>query len=119
MFEKVVGLLLGGFGLAYSILSLFANLETKKEETIEQTIYESLQRTSNQDYVDFLNLFGERKYIPFKDREMFMEKYKYFDGKEDYKQEMDKFILLMETIEKEINSSEGGFLGTIFRTTFP
>lgn len=117
-FNSILGLLFAGIGIVNFIISLLSLEEAKKNESFEQDIYVSLKRTSNQDYIDFLNRFGERKYIPFVDKEVFMEKYRYFEERESYKQEMEKFMILMESIKKELNSSEA-FLQKIFRHTFP
>ncbi len=117
-FNTIVGLLVAGVGMFNFIISLLSLQESKKNESIEQAIYESLKRTSNQDYIDFLNRFGERKYIPFLDKEIFMEKYRYFEERESYKQEMEKFIILMDSIKRELNSSEA-YIQKIFKHTFP
>lgn len=97
------GLIFGGGCLALGIFQIIRNQKIANDQTIEQAVYESLQRTSNPKYVEFIihnyELNGiNRNYSPLSNRTAYIEKYNEFELRETYKQRMNTFNQFMELI---------------------
>ena len=102
----VAGLIFGLASIALGVYQMIHNIKLSNENVIEQAIYQSLKRTQNPKYVQFLetayitNCMG-RKYIPFPKKEEFMKKYSYFETRATYQKEMEAFNQLMLSINLE------------------
>ncbi len=97
------GLIFGGGCLFVGISQIVENSKMSDKHIIEQAVYESLQRTKNSDYVDFITQSYsankiKRCYRPFEDKKIFMEKYKAFETRESYMENMQSFNELLELI---------------------
>lgn len=73
------------------------------EQIIEQAVYESLQRTKNSDYVEFIKQSYsaneiKRQYRTYAGKDVFMNKYKIFETRESYIDNMKEFNKLIELI---------------------
>ena len=97
------GLIGGGGCIALGIYQIVKNQKMANDEMIEQAVYESLQRTSNVQYVEYLkNAYKEnnikRYFLPDTNKIEFIEKYKKFELRDSYKRNMYDFNKLLELI---------------------
>ena len=100
------GLFAGGLSIAMGIIQIKRNSNMVNEKIIEQAVYESLKRTENKEYVEFLkNAYSDNKikraYSLYQNRKDFMEKYKYFEERDSYSEQMKKFAAILPLISKE------------------
>lgn len=100
--------------LAVGISNLLSNSKAADQKIIEQKVYESLQRTKNTKYVEFIEKSYssnkiKRIYRPYSDKESFFEQYKYFELRESYKEEMKEFgeLLRYMQLEDDIEEPQG------------
>lgn len=108
-----VGIIFGIGMIAISIIDIVKERKLCNEEVVEQAIYESLQRTKNMEYVQFIQKAYEtnklrRNYTPFSDRNRFMKQYEKFEYRSSYKENMEEFNQLLELlkIENQVNKSK-------------
>ena len=74
------------------------------DEKLEQAVYESLQRTNDKKYLEFLNSIYEMYdmpwyYTPMENKTAFMQKYKKFEERSSYKENMAEFEKFLEMID--------------------
>lgn len=111
----VGGLLAGGLGMWCGISQIKNASKISEEKIVEQQVYQSLQRTKNEKYVEFVaQIYSEaeidREYHPFADKETFLEKYKEFETRESYVEAMKIFdevlseIADIESVEESTSS---------------
>lgn len=98
-----VGLIAGGGCIALGIYQIVKNQKIANNEMIEQAVYESLKRTANRKYVEYIiNAYGangiKRKYLPYYNKTTYIEQYKYFESRDSYKQNMYDFNELLKSI---------------------
>ena len=97
------GLIFGGGCIALGISQIIQNNKMCEEHIIEQAVYESLKRTKNKDYVEFIEQSYsankiKRHYSAFADKKIFMEKYQTFETRESYIENMKVFNEIIELI---------------------
>ena len=103
----VVGLI-GGIGcIAIGVFQIVRNHKIADNATIEQAVYESLQRTKNSKYVEYIKTAYQqngikRNYLPYTNKATFIEQHKAFELRESYKQNMQAFNQLLESFDAEI-----------------
>lgn len=99
----IIGLLFGGGIIGVGVFTVVKNIQMKNEQIIEQAVYESLQRTKNRDYVEFIKRTYmakniKRYYRAFTDKNNFIEKYQTFETRKSYIENMKAFNELLELI---------------------
>ena len=97
------GLIFGGGCIWLGISQIIENNKMSSEHIIEQAVYESLQRTKNSDYVEFIKQSYsankiKRQYRAYVGKNVFMGKYKIFESRESYIENMKEFNELIELI---------------------
>lgn len=97
------GLIFGGGCILLGISRIIKNNKMSSEQIIEQAVYESLQRTKNSDYVEFIKQSYsaneiKRQYRTYAGKDVFMNKYKIFETRESYIDNMKEFNKLIELI---------------------
>ena len=101
--DVIVSLFAGGGSIALGISNLIRNNKLYHEHILEQAVYESLQRTKNKDYVEFIEQAYlankiKRHYRAFDDKNSFMEMYQTFENRESYIKSMQDFEELTNLI---------------------
>lgn len=99
------GIIIGCVCIAICIYQTKHNRELANEEFIEQCVYESLQRTSNKEYVDFVQIayqaFGiNRTFLPLNEKEDFLRMHKKFETHESYKKSMSEFENILNALDE-------------------
>ena len=87
------------------------NKRLKEDEFIEQCVYESLKRTENKDYVNFVEQAYkangiQRTFKEVENKKEFLEKYKKFETRKSYKDNMNEFNEVLEIIDLKKEASE-------------
>lgn len=103
----IYGIIAGAIFIIGAILKIRRDQELAKEGVIERAIYESLYRTSNIQYVEFLSKAyaanrSKRKYAPYLEKETFMEQHKENELSATYKEKECMFHKVMEAINADM-----------------
>lgn len=103
---NVAGLICGGGCIALGVYQKVQNQKIASNELIEQAVYESLQRTANSKYVEFIKYAYEvngikRNYMPFTNKAAYIEQYKKFELRDSYIQNMKNFNQVLELINDD------------------
>ncbi len=101
--DGAAGIIFGLISLGVGVYGMFDAKKSSKSEECEQAIYESLQRTKNSKYVDFIRnsymVSGiQRNYRPLESKEKFLEEHKNFESRYSYKQSMEEFNQVLESL---------------------
>lgn len=90
----VMGIIMGAIGVYVGVSNIRENAKVADEKLLEQSVYESLRRTENPQYVEYITAIYtrnniKRTYSPYINRESFMDQYKYFEKRPSYDESID------------------------------
>ena len=107
----MLGLLLSIGCFYMGISRILENKRLKEDEFIEQCVYESLKRTENKYYVNFVEQAYkangiQRTFKEFENKKEFLEKYNKFETRKSYKDNMNEFNEVLEIIDLKKEASE-------------
>ena len=107
----MMGIIACAIGVYVGVSNIIENAKVADEKLLEQCVYESLQRTKNPKYVEYLTIMYaankiKRTYHPFKNRESFMEQYKYFEKRDSYNGNIECFDELVNLIDENFEFEE-------------
>ena len=100
---RIICIVIGVICIALGIIQIVKNHKSARNETIEQAVYESLRRTADMQYVEYIsNAYKEcgikRNYTPYANKSAYLEKYGKFELRESYRQSMNDFNQLLESV---------------------
>lgn len=103
----ISSILIGGGCVLLGICQIKRNKKLANEEFIEQCVYESLQRTSNKAYVDFVQSEYQtfkinRTFFPFDGKENFLQTYKKFEERESYQNSAREFEKVLNSLNESV-----------------
>ena len=104
-FEAIAVLAIIGVAcIAMGGYQIIRNQKMAGDKLMEQMIYQSLRRTSNEEYVRFVKRAYysngmSRTYLPMEDRDNYLEEHHSFEERSSYKKDMRDFEELCDKIE--------------------